>query len=256
MESVVIRKDGNYFNVPIRDLYIQEEAGNEEMDFSYPIKEVYKSGDNVTVTYQIKNVNTQIKIGLGALEHRLYTLGFTDNEKRLIIRYVTEVGLTFKTKRGFLWRVDGEVRETDKVAFRLNTARLINDRKGYMEDGVHFMNIYPNTEGRVCWGSTPNLQDMHTIEEGYKTYFRFVDSLFNCDLEKDFNQGRVLRYINSYVQGNDQGNTNLTQLQVDVKELLHKKINREGQQVLNGDLILLIIASAFEMDYMDLDDLT
>lgn len=248
MKTIVVKDEGKYYKIASERLHVPVSNSDyrfkTEMDF--PIRRVYKDGDSYNVLYNIKNVENFVTVSPRSFDEPMRSLGFGTAEVRKIMRYVNTKGLRLKTRIGFYWAV--KVRRMENGKYEYENARMLS-KKGNRE--VCFPNVYRGT-GDVCWGnvmSSEKMRNFNSLEEVSGTFAIFMESVFNNELEKSINQGALREVILT----REYDPNELGDAEVEMIELI-KRWARRADFLCDGDMFLLLVATVFDMDNIELEN--
>src|SRR5699024_12196506 len=156
-----------------------------------------------------------------------------------------EKGIRIKNKKGFIWEID-----TNKVGnkylykFYLNTSKVLSNFKNRE---VYFPNIYNG--GAVCWGNVSRMEPEMPLEDGGNTFITFIESIFNTELESTYRGMGLYNYLlNKRIKRDE-----VDDLTWDTYHILSSKLE-DRTLSFDGDLILMIISTVWDIDNIDLDN--
>lgn len=246
MGNIIVKNEGKYYKMRAESLYISVE--NKDYQFQtesdFPIKEVKKRGKEYEITYNIKNVENYVNYERESFSGKMLSLGFSTEEAIKMGDYVERKGLRFKTRIGFIWKVRAYKEDNGKFTFM--NARMINKKS---RDTLFFPNVYSGS-GDVCWGNVVvNRGKGMKFEDISKTYYEFMETVFNGELEKELNQ----EGLRNFILNEEYDVSKLEREEIELIEIIRKRLEYLNFRC-DGDTLLLLVATLFNVDNVGLEN--
>lgn len=244
-KEIIVRKNGTYLRVPVESMYIDDGELDAKVSMKYPIKNIEKLDRGFKIQYMIRNFEHYIQINRYQMKDKLMRNNLTDTEVDKIMEYEREKGLRIKTKKGFIWEIEAnKVGNKDLYKFYLNTSKVLSNFKNRE---VYFPNIYNG--GAVCWGNVSRMEPEMPLEDGGNTFITFIESIFNTELESTYRGMGLYNYLlNKRIKRDE-----VDDLTWDTYHILRSKLE-DRTLSFDGDLILMIISTVWDIDNIDLDN--